>query len=320
MIQCFVRKGDHVSEAEPSKISEALKAQEVVVWVNVEAPTPEDGDFLSRTFGFHPLSIEDCISPKLRPPKLDDFGTYLFLVVHGIDHNLPPEMLQTHELDLFIGKNYLVTSHRKTSKSINRTRASCVQKPALMASPDVLAYHIIDGQVDNMLSPVEELERLLTRFKRDTLHETHPSQLSTALDLEERLLKVHWVIYPELRALQALSHKGEPFMRESTAAYFKDIQDHLERLQGMIDVLRDMAQGNLSLYLSVAANRTADFTKALSLVAMMFLPLALVAGIYGMNFKNMPELDWKYGYFTILSLIVAIGAGLVVFYRKKHWI
>lgn len=189
-----------------------------------------------------------------------------------------------------------------------------------MSSPDLLAHRIIDSQVDCMLPPVEEQAEILAQLKRNILQQPRPSHLQTALQLEERLLTVRRSIVPELRALQALSHKGPPFVQESTHLYLQDVQDHLVRLQDMIDMLHEMAESNLALYLSVAANRTADFTKALSLVAMMFLPLALVAGIYGMNFKNMPELDWKYGYFLVLGFILAVGGSLLAIYHKKRWI
>ncbi len=320
MIRALAFTDGRVQTLEATAVAGALRDATRVLWIDVEAPTQADGDFLGRTFGFHALALSDSLSQQLEMPKLDDFGSYQFLVVHGIDHNLLPGELDTHELDIFLGANYLVTSHIKASRSITITQEACRQTPELLAKPDFLAYWIISHQVDEMLPPVEAQASLLYELKAAILRDPQPSQLRTALELEEKLLRVRRAIIPEMRVMDRMAKNSTPLVSESTRPYFSDIRDHLERLQSQIDMLWDMAESNLALHLSATANRTADFTKALSLVAMIFLPLALVAGVYGMNFKNMPELDWKYGYFLILGTIIGVGVGLLLLYRKKHWI
>ncbi|MEK7778156.1 MAG: magnesium transporter CorA family protein [Chloroflexota bacterium] len=320
MIDCFLLKNGSVRQIEPSGLGQALLDPEVVAWVDLEAPTVDEGEFLRQTFGLHPLAIEDCLSPKRLSPKLDDYGSYLFVVVHGIDHNLPPGVLDTLEFDMFMGTNFIATSHLKPSISISNTKRECLQQPSIMASPDILAHRIIDGQVDDMFPPVEEEMERLAQLKREILLGPQPYHLEAILEMEEGLLNLDRILEPELSVLQAIARRGEPFLRASTIAYFRDIQDHLGRLREMVDMVGNMTERNLSVYLSVTANRTSDFTKALSLAAMMFLPLTLIVGIYGMNFKNMPETEWKYGYFIVLAVVLLLGAGLAVFYRKKRWI
>jgi magnesium transporter len=320
MIECFLFKNGGVRQIEPSGLAQALLDIEVVAWVDLDAPTAEEGEFLRQTFGFHPLAIEDCLSPKRRSPKLDDYGAYLFVVVHGIDHNLPPGVLNTLELDMFIGTNFIATSHMQHSMSISNAKRECLRQPSIMASPDILAHRIIDGQVDGMLPPVKEEVDRVAQLQREILLGPQPSHLEAILEMEAGLLNLYRVLEPEMEVLQAISRRGEPFVRASTLAYFKDIQDHLGRLREIIDMVGNMTERNLSVYLSIMANRRSDFTKALSLAAMIFLPLTLLVGIYGMNFKNMPELEWEYGYFFVLAVVLLLAGGLAVFFRMERWI
>lgn len=320
MIQCLVCQEEQVRVIEPEAVAGVLHNPQVVLWVDLEAPTEAEGEFLYRVFNFHPLAIEDCLSPRLRSPKLDDYGSYLFLVAHGVDLYLPKTGLDTHEIDIFLGTNHLVTSHRTPSLSIQQVRDVCLQNASTMKGACILLHHILDPLVDNMLRPVEEQAGILSELKRDMLQKRKPSQLRTILELEERLLKVRWIVPREQRVLARLIQGRAPLVQPSTLIYFQDILDHLVRLEDTIGTLWAMAEGNLSLYLSMTANSTADFTKALSLIAAVFLPLTLVAGIYGMNFKNMPELEWEYGYFLVLAFILAVVGGMFTLYRRRHWI
>ena len=302
------------------KIKEVLNKQEGLVWLDIEDANNEDGQFLSETFYFHPLMIADCLSKNIHPPKIDDFEDYLFMIVHGINYYIESDIEETTELGIFIGKNYVVTSHDMPMRSIT-TILERIQRNGhpVRRGGDMFAHDLIDAVVDNILPTIDELSDKLSGIEADVLRNPRKETLTRIMQLKRSIIAINRVMTPQRELIGNLSRGFYPLISEKTQLYYRNIYDHMVRIETLAQDLRDLADSVLATYLSSVSNRMNEVMKVLSIVAAIFLPLALVAGIYGMNFVNMPELAWRYGYFVILGIMGGIAAGLAFFFKKRKW-
>ncbi|MBN2186895.1 MAG: magnesium/cobalt transporter CorA [Dehalococcoidia bacterium] len=292
-----------------------------LLWVDIEDASDEDAKLLSDVFCFHPLAVADCISKNIHPPKIDDFDDYLFIIVHGINHNIESDVEETTELALFLNRNYVVTSHsvplRTVTSMFNRIQADV--RP-MRRGADFLAHDLIDALVDNIMPTIEEMDDKSDKLEAEALHDPKRQTLTSIMHLKRSILALTRVILPQREIVNSLSRGDHPLISEAAQIYYRNIYDHLVRIEILTQGLRDMAESVLSTYLSSVSNRMNEVMKVLSIVAAIFLPLALLAGIYGMNFANMPELQWRYGYFTILIAMAVIAISLVVYFRRRKWL
>lgn len=314
--------GELVSKFDVTRISEILSSGEGLMWIDIEENTAEDGEFLSNVFQFHPLAIADCISKNIHPPKIDEFDDYLFIIVHGINYNVESEIEETTELALFIGKNYVVTSHDVPMKSIESTvrRVQAKSGRPMRRGVDMLAHEVMDALVDNIMPTIEELQERLSKTEAEALQDPKIDTLSHVMQVKRSILALNRVMSPQREIVNNLSRGLYPFISDGAQIYYRNIYDHLVRIESLCQDLRDLADSVLATYLSAVSNRMNQVMKVLSIVAAIFLPLALIAGIYGMNFVNMPELEWRFGYFVIIGVMAALAGGLVIYFRKKKWL
>jgi len=292
-----------------------------LLWVDIEDATDEDAKLLSDVFCFHPLAVADCISKNIHPPKIDDFDDYLFIIVHGVNYNIESDVEETTELALFLNRNYVVTSHsvpmRTVTSMFNRVQADV--RP-MRRGADFLAHDLIDALVDNIMPTIEEMDEKSDKLEAEALHDPKRQTLTSIMHLKRSILALTRVILPQREIVNSLSRGDHSLISEAAQIYYRNIYDHLVRIEILTQGLRDMAESVLSTYLSSVSNRMNEVMKVLSIVAAIFLPLALLAGIYGMNFANMPELQWRYGYFTILIAMAVIAISLAVYFRRRKWL
>ncbi|MBI4235772.1 MAG: magnesium/cobalt transporter CorA [Chloroflexi bacterium] len=291
------------------------------LWLDLEAPIPGESDLLNDPFRFHPLAIEDCILPRINDPKVDDYGAYLFVLVQGIDPRAPKDRPETLEVDLFVGPNYLVTFHLTTLPDLQTVRGLWLD--SLWRSvdrPDSLAHLIVDRLVDGFLPAVEGLEERMEAVE-DRVIRMSPQELSALLpSLRRAVSHMERVTVPQREVLYSLSHREGPLIQEKSLAYFRDIYDHLLRVETLLEGLHQRIDLVLQLHLAAVANRTNEVVKILSLVGTVFLPLTFLVGVYGMNFRHMPELEWRYGYFVVWGVMVAVTGGMLVYFRWRGWL
>jgi len=299
----------------------ALASGEGVLWVDIGETTEDDGRFLERVFKFHPLTIEDCTETKINNPKVDDFGDYLFMVFHGINYTAETQVIETSELDLFLGPNYLVTTHNLFLHSIGAiTRSVEVDGRPMRRGVEFFAHAVIDALVDNIIPAVDQLGERADAIEDILFQSPHPSTLEAILHLKRSSLRLRRAMVPQREALNRLSRGEFGRIGEETTIYFRNIYDTVSRIESFIDNLRDRTDTILATYMSVVANQQNETMKTLSLIAAIFLPLSLLAGVYCMNFENMPELSLWWGYYGVLGAMIIAAAGTIWWFWARNWI
>jgi magnesium transporter len=324
MIQCafyLAPDGKLLDQLGAEQIKDFLATGEGLLWVDMEDVTNEDAELLSNVFNFHPLAVADCVSKNIHPPKIDDFEGYLFIIVHGINYHIESEVVETTELALFLGKNYVVTSHdvpmRSVSSMLDRIRKD---ERTMRRGADFLAHDLIDASVDNFMPTIHGMDEKNDQLEDEALHEPKRETLMSIMQLKRSILALTRVILPQREIVNRLSRGEYALISERAQIYYRNIYDHLVRIEMLTLGLRDITESVLSTYLSSVSNRMNEVMKVLTLIATIFIPLTFIVGIYGMNFANMPELQWRYGYFTILIVMAVVGISLAVYFKRKRWL
>jgi magnesium transporter len=300
-----------------------LKALPVVgdyLWVDLENPTEEDAVVLSEVFNFHPLAIEDCFHDS-GSPKVDDYNDYVFIVVHGIRYDESGHDFSSHELNVFLGPNYLVTFHSEPSLSIRSAEEYVRRNPALMQQgSDFLLHYIVDRLVDNYFPKLEIMEDRIEEIEAAAFEDPSEDVLTAIFKTRRQLTQIRRVVGHEREVLVGMSRGTTPFVGEKARFYFRDVYDHMLRITEMTDLLRDTINIILQAYLSMVSNRLNNTMRVLTVIATMMLPMTVITGIYGMNFRHMPELGWNYGYYYVLGGMLLISLGMLYFFRKRKWL
>jgi magnesium transporter len=319
---CYLSdEGDLRHDIGEAEVKAAYESRRGLLWVDISETTDEDGKFLSGNFAFHPLAIEDCISTEVHSPKIDDFGNHIFLIVHGIDYTSESEIVETTELRMFIGQTFVVSVHSVPLYSITSIEHKVEERGLPMKrGADFLAYNIIDALVDNVMPTVDKMGDVAEEIEEEIIRLPRQSSLEDILKLKRSTLRMHRVLAPQRDTLNRLSRGDFQIISQDARIFYRDIYDHIVRIEDMNQTLRDRADNALSMYLSSVANRQNEVMKVLSIVAAIFLPLTLVAGIYGMNFENMPELGWRWGYFAVIGFVAVALVSAISWFWAKKWI
>jgi magnesium transporter len=292
-----------------------------LLWVDMDAPTEDEIDLLSDVFRFHTLSIEDCIFPNHRP-KIDDYGSYIFVIFHAMALKAAlatAENLEILELNIYVGRNYLVTFHEDPIVLVNQIRTKCSMNPSLMSKgSDALLHLIMDSVVDDLTRLLDKLEDKLD-VTEDKILADEEGALMEINEFKGLLSKFRKVSGPQRDVVRMLMSQDFAFISDHRVIYFKDIHDHLVSINENANLLREVIASTMESYLSMVQKKMNDIMKVLTVATVILMPLNLVAGIYGMNFKHMPELQWPYGYYFTLLLMVAIVVSLVLYFKKVKW-
>jgi magnesium transporter len=305
-------------------IRRALDDAQGLLWLDLESPSPEEASVLAEVFDFHPLTIEDCLAPRLDPPKIDDYGRYLFLVVHGVEQYLRGRELEPLELDLYLGNNYVVSCHLAPMAAVSRLLERCHRGgPVLNHDADFLLHALLDGLVDDILPVVDGLDETVDGAQEQVLADPQRSTLQEILLVRRNSLRLRRFTTAEREIVNRLS-RGEfhALVREEAYVYFRDVYDHLVRIEYLVESVRDLADGALNTYLSVVSNRLNEVMKVLTAAAAIFLPLALIPAVFGMNFTGhtWPPWDEPWSFALVVGAMVVLGAVMAFLFRRRGWI
>jgi magnesium transporter len=311
--------GAYSESADVSTVT-AIPAKGDFLWVDLETPHPEEAEILSRVFGFHPLAIEDCWHEP-QHPKVDDYGNYLFVVVHGVRYDAERDEFPTHELNIFLGPNFLVTFHTFHSRSIESVQTNLRRNPQIMSrGTDFLLHQILDRVIDNYFPKLDIIEDKIDALENDLVTSPRPELLPRIFDLRHTIAHLRRVATQEREVLIQISQGEFPFVSEKAQIYFKDIYDHLFRIVEVADNLREALNVMVQVYVSMVSNQLNHTMRVLTVIATMMLPLTVITGIYGMNFDVMPELRWRYGYYGVLLAMAAVAGGMLLYFRRRNWL
>ncbi|MFC1925224.1 magnesium/cobalt transporter CorA [Chloroflexota bacterium] len=310
-----LRKG--LSEEE---VRVAYESKQGMLWVDICEPTEEDGQFLERVFKFHHLAVEDCLSSRIHPPKIDNFEDYLFMVVHGINYAAESEIVVTAELALFLGSHFVVSNHNFPLYSVDAV-SHLVESDArpMKRGTSFFTHALIDALIDNVLPTIDRMGEVTEEIEEEAIHRPHQSTMDTILKLRRSALRIHRVMAPQREVMNRLSRGEFAIIGNQAQIFFRDIYDHLVRIEELNQNIRDRADNAQATYLSSVANKQNETMKVLAMVATIFMPLTLLAGIYGMNFENMPELRWSWGYYAVIGLMGIVISVVAWRFWAKDW-
>ena len=325
-LRAFHRTAEGVySEGDsPEFVAQALADRAGLLWVDLQVTSEADGELLSETFNFHPLTIEDSVTPRVDPAKIDDHGEYLFIVVQALSAYREHQELESVEVDFFLGPNYVVSCHLEPVPAIDAFADRCRRdERTLTRSSDWLLHGLLDAMVDEYLPIVDAVDETIDQLELDILRSPDTHLLQRIMLVKRNALRLRRATTPQREIMSRLS-RGE-FQRlvgTESAIYFRDVYDHLVRVEYLVEALRDLADGALQTYLSVVSNRLNEVMKVLTAGATIFLPLTLVSGIYGMNFdeNQFPAFGEPWGFGAVVGTMVAIAVALLAYFRFRHWV
>jgi magnesium transporter len=305
------------------QIQAALNEPEGLLWISMEQPNPqENGLMLRDIFHFHPLAIEDCATTTYQAPKVDDYGSYLFLIVHAIHSDHSAEDLETDELNIFMGPNYLVTSHMEHAMQPVEFVWKRLERDERLYSngSDFLCHAILDKLVDDFMPIIDHLDAEIEDLEDKVMATPRVETLEKILGLKHTIISLRRIISPQREIINRLSRDDFPMIDRQSRIYFRDIYDHLVRIQDLSESIRDVISGTMDIYLNSTSLRLNTIMKALTIVSTIFLPLSFVAGVYGMNFsQNLPDLTWQFGIYFFWAVCILIAAGMLFYFKKQGW-
>ncbi|HMN63239.1 MAG TPA: magnesium/cobalt transporter CorA [Anaerolinea sp.] len=305
------------------EIRSATKNPDGLLWVNLCSPTLEESNHvLTDLFQFHPLAVEDCQSIGYQTPKIDDFGAYIFIIAHALPVNRADISAENSmELNIFVADNYLVTSYnREIMPPVEDGKKRLDRDDRLIKNgPDFLCHAILDHLVDDYMPLLDELDEHLELLEDRVLEKPTPEILSELIEQKHMLMALRRIISPQREIINRLSRDDYTMIDRQSRIYYRDIYDHLVRIQDLSESLRDIVSGVMDIYLNSTSMRLNEVMKALTVVSTIFLPLSFVAGVYGMNFHYMPELAWRFGYLFVWVIFVSIFVGMLVWFKRRNW-
>jgi magnesium transporter len=292
----------------------------LMLWVDLSDPTPEEiKAILEGVFNFHPLAIEDCVTPSSLP-KIEDYEDYLFLVMHAVDFTRS-EKFNTTELDLFLGRDYLVTFHRTKLKSVDAVAERCRKATGVVArGPDRLAHFLLDALVDLYQPVIDEFRTEMEEIEEMVLSPERVDLTPKLIEVRAELAHLRQIVRPQRDIVLRLAHGETKLVRSVMLPYFRDLRDNLVRIDETAASLSDQLFISFDLYLSKSGLQANEGIKVITALTALSLPAILIGTWYGMNFEHMPELELPYAYPVIIGTTLALTCMMWWWVRHKRWL
>ncbi|MBK9239483.1 MAG: magnesium/cobalt transporter CorA [Acidobacteria bacterium] len=320
LVNCVAyRLGERVADIPISDIRSHLTDPGCFVWVALKDPAPEEFERLQEEFNLHELAVEDASRGHQRP-KIEEYGSSIFVVLHMIEAE--GDELLTGEVAIFVGPQYVVSVRRNSRQGFTEVRRRCEEEPDLLKhGPAYVLYALMDTVVDRYFPLIDRLTREIEDIEeRIFASNTTRAQVEALYTFKQRLMVLDHAINPLLEVTSKLHGGRVPPLCAGLQDYFRDVYDHLQRLKQSTDNLRDMVSTALSVNLSLITLQENEVTKRLAAYAALVAVPTMIAGVYGMNFRHMPELNSPYGYPLTVAAMVAIDLYLVFRFRKAKWL
>lgn len=323
-VHAYVRKesGLHaVSLEEALRLFQSIKSEapgSPQLWIDVMCPGTAEESLLRDKLGFHKLAVEDCMRGRQRP-KLDVYPGYLFLVAYAAHLNTERDRTALEEVHTFVGGRWVVTVHDHRLQIVSSVIAKW-RTGANFTSTGALAHALLDGVVDSYIPVIDHLGVHVDEIEHQILGEDSGDRMAELLELRHEVATTRRMLSPLQEIVRNLVRRDSAVMEDALNPYFQDVLDHVRRETEELDALRDTLAATLDAYLSISANKLNHTLRIMAAWSIILMAMAWLAGVYGMNFEFMPELDWRYGYVWALGLMVVVGAGLIVFFKKRGWL
>ncbi len=293
----------------------------VWVWVDLDRPTTDEARILTDVFHFHELAVEDALSAS-HHPKIESYGDYLYLILHGIDFSAAEHCFTTRDIDFFLGSQFLVTVHPGVSRSIGKINEACGRNNRVLAEgPGALLHRIVDTMVDNYRPEVEKLDDRLDTLE-DKVFDSSDTQLAREiLNFKKDVSSLRQVVLPQRDVVGRLARREFSLVNEPLAYKFRDVHDHLVRLADEAMFFQDRITSILDAHLSAVSNQLNTVMKVLTIIATLFMPLTVLTGMYGMNvaLPHLPGGDHAQ-FWWIVGMMLTMSGGMLAFFRRRGWI
>jgi magnesium transporter len=319
------RSGALIDDLPLQQVPAALKDTQARVWIDLQGATPEEYRLvLEQTFRFHLLAVEDAIN-EVHVPKVDDYGPYLYVVVHSFRLGNERMDIDTHELDIFLGTNYLVTSHEQPSESVDLLwKKEYHTDRGLARGTALLLYELMDRQLDRYIPLLDQFEARVEELgdviftQNQRIDER--AALNDILTAKSSALRLRRILLPQREVFARLARDHYEAIPPDARLYFQDLYDHITRLADLAESMRDLVNGTMTTHLTLSSNRLNEIMKVLTIISTIFMPLSFIAGVYGMNFHFLPELAWPWGYPLVWLIFIALAAVMLRIFRLRRWI
>lgn len=296
-----------------------FRKKPTVTWINIDGiHDPKIIEDLGKQFGFHSLLLEDIMNTEQRP-KIDDFEEHIFIILKMLTYE--KKEIVTEQISILIGRNFVISFQEKEGDIFDPIRKRIRENKGKLRKrgPDYLAYSLIDAIVDHYFvllekleDEIEMLEDSITRPTSGTIKATH--------HLKREIIMLRRSIWPLREVIGGMMRSGSSLIKKSTAIYLRDVYDHTIQIMDTIEAFRDILYGMLEVHLASISNKMNEIMKVLTIIGTIFIPLTFITGVYGMNFKFMPALQWKYGYPAVMGGMVIIIIFMLFYFRKRRWL
>ena len=313
-----------IQEKDAATVGECLpfKEKPTVTWINVsgihDVTVIEE---FGEAFNIHPLLLEDIVHPDQRP-KLEDYDDYLFLVLRMLRYDEAKEELQSEQVSLILGPNFVITFQEREGDVFDAVRARIRNGKGKIRKMgcDYLTYALIDSVVDHYFLVFEKYGEKIEVLQDEVLSQPTPETLQVIQRTKRDMIFLRKSVWPLREAINALQRGESSLVTDNVNIYLRDVHDHTIQVIDTIETFRDIISGTLDVYLSSVSNKMNAVMKVLTIIATIFMPMTFIAGIYGMNFKYMPELEWHWAYPVIWAVIIVLGVLMLMGFKRKKWL
>src|SRR5262245_442261 len=302
------------------QISDYIREPGNLVWVDVQDPGPEELSMLLEEFGFHPLALEDVATGQQRP-KVDEYKGYMFVVTYGVVPSEGSTDPRTFEVDLFIGRNYLVSVHRGRAPALEDALGRWTRGGVMLREGvGFLVYTVMDAIIDAYFPIINAIEDKLQGTEVDMFARVHQESIQRLLELKRTLFTLRRVLYPLRETFNLFLRHDQPIFSADTRVYFQDVYDHILRILDVLDIERDMVASTLDAHLTVASNQLNATMKTLTIITVVVAGYGSVFGAWGMNFNVMPLAEVPWGFWGVVSVTSILIAAALVVSRWRGWL
>lgn len=312
------------AESSPTSLEELYDIQNnnKVHWININGVHQTDKiETLGKYFNLHPLVLEDIVNTEQRP-KIEDYGDYIFVVIKMLSFDDKSKEVSSEQVSLILGNNYVISFQERKGDVFDHLRERLRKEKTKFrkSGADYLFYSLIDAVVDHYFLILEKLGDHIEDIEEAVSSSDDENTVREIYALKREILMLRKSIWPLREIVNSIQKSIFPLFKKSTLPYFRDIYDHTVQVIETVESYRDLSSSILDMHMTIVSNRMNEIMKVLTIIATIFIPLTFVAGIYGMNFKYMPELDWKSGYPLALGVMGIIAVIMLIFFKRKKWL
>lgn len=323
-IESFDYNTDFFTEKELKTVEEAFeyKTTDSITWINLNGLNQIDEiEKLGNHYNLHPLVLEDIVSTNQRP-KIDEYDDYIFMVLKMMYYD-EDEKIVSEQVSFILGENFVLSLQEAEGDVFEALRERIRQAKGRVRNlgSDYLLYALIDSVVDHYYAIIETMGNKIEDLEDNLFEGITKSEITTEIQsLKREVLKVRRAIFPLREIINRIEKSENKLINEKTLHYFGDVYDHVIQVSDTIDIYREMIWGLMDMYMTTISNRMNEVMKVLTIIATIFIPLTFIAGIYGMNFDNIPELHYKYSYQILWIVMIVIFLGMLYYFKRKKWL